>query len=112
MGKVIRKLAEGTVPEKTIFDKRLVVECCETFHLHWRNLRLELDHANWQDFIATMLEAERTWRAGGSPSAHNHFELLFKIGAVLHIGEDPFAFGFSLIKFLLLFIYGVASQVN
>ena len=79
MGKVIRKLAEGTVPEKTIFDKRLVVECCETFHLHWRNLRLELDHANWQDFIATMLEAERTWREGGSPPAHDHFELQRKL---------------------------------
>jgi hypothetical protein len=34
MGKVIRRLAAGTVPKQTIFDRRFVAECCETFHLH------------------------------------------------------------------------------
>jgi len=75
MGKVIRKLAESAVPAKTIFDKRVVVECCETFHLHWRNLRLELTHETWTDFLATMLEADRVWREGGAPASHTHFEL-------------------------------------
>jgi len=46
MGKVILPLSEGELSEKTIFDRRFVIECCETFHLHWRNLRLELSVDN------------------------------------------------------------------
>src|SRR4051794_1563634 len=75
MGKVIRRLAAGTVPEQTIFDKRFVAECCETFHLHWRNLRLELTPGNWSDMLAAFNEADRKWREAGSPPEHSHLEL-------------------------------------
>jgi tRNA A-37 threonylcarbamoyl transferase component Bud32 len=75
MGKVIRHLAEGTVPDKTIFDRRFVAECCETFHVHWRNLRLELSPENWKQMLAAFLEADRVWRANGSPDKHPHLEL-------------------------------------
>src|SRR4051794_2261486 len=75
MGKVIRRLAAGTVPEQTIFDKRFVAECCETFHLHWRNLRLELTPGNWSQLVAAFNEADRKWRAAGSPPEHSHLEL-------------------------------------
>jgi tRNA A-37 threonylcarbamoyl transferase component Bud32 len=75
MGKVIRHLADGTVPAKTIFDRRFVAECCETFHLHWRNLRLELSPENWKQMLAAFLEADRVWRANGSPDKHPHLEL-------------------------------------
>ena len=34
MGKVIPPLSEGELSEKTIFDRRFVIECCETFHVH------------------------------------------------------------------------------
>ncbi len=31
----------------TVFDRRFVLECCERFHIHWRNVRLELTPENW-----------------------------------------------------------------
>jgi hypothetical protein len=75
VGKVIDALAHGPMPEQTIFDKRMVVECCETFHLHWRNLRLELSPENWVDFLATMERAAAAWQANGAPRSHVHLEL-------------------------------------
>jgi GT2 family glycosyltransferase len=75
MGKVIAPLAKGSVPARTIFDRRFVVECCERFHLHWRNLRLELTADNWIEFARTFEAAIATWRANGSPREHFHLEL-------------------------------------
>ncbi|HZQ82086.1 MAG TPA: hypothetical protein VFB25_08930 [Gaiellaceae bacterium] len=87
MGKVIAPLAEGTVPEHTVFDRRFVVECCERFHIHWRNLRLELTADNWNEFVQTFEEAIATWRAHGSPREHPHLELgkyLMDLNEVVH----------------------------
>jgi hypothetical protein len=87
MGKVIAPLAEGTVPEHTIFDRRFVLECCERFHVHWRNLRLELTADNWIEFVRTFEEAIATWRAHGSPREHTHLELakyLMDLDEVVH----------------------------
>ena len=64
MGKVILPLSEGELSEKTIFDRRFVIECCETFHLHWRNLRLELSADNWIQLV----EAFETGIANGAPT--------------------------------------------
>ena len=75
MGKVIAPLADGKVPEHTIFDKRFVLECCERFHIHWRNMRLELTADNWIEFVRTFEEAIATWRSNGSPREHFHLEL-------------------------------------
>ncbi len=75
MGKIIRELAAGEMPEQTVFDRRMVVECCETFHVHWRNLRLELSHPNWVDFLDTVTRAGEAWRAAGAPAADPHLEL-------------------------------------
>jgi hypothetical protein len=87
MGKVIAPLAEGTVPEHTIFDRRFVLECCERFHFHWRNLRLELTADNWIEFVRTFEEAIAVWRANGSPREHFHLELakyLMDLNEVVH----------------------------
>ena len=87
MGKVIAPLAEGTVPEHTIFDRRFVLECCERFHFHWRNLRLELTADNWNEFVRTFEAAISTWRANGSPREHTHLELakhLMDLNEVVH----------------------------
>lgn len=75
MGKTLLPLATAKIPKKTIFDKRFVVECCETFHFHWRNLRLELTHENFLDFVATFEQALHNWRSAGSPSSAPHFEM-------------------------------------
>jgi hypothetical protein len=87
MGKVIAPLAEGTVPEHTIFDRRFVLECCERFHVHWRNLRLELTADNWNEFVRTFEEGIAVWRANGSPREHFHLELgkyLMDLNEVVH----------------------------
>jgi hypothetical protein len=75
MGKVILPLSEGELSEKTIFDKRFVIECCETFHLHWRNLRLELSAENWLQLVDAFETGIAKWRAHGSPRSHPHLEL-------------------------------------
>ena len=75
MGKVIAPLAEGVVPSQTIFDRRLVIECCERFHIHWRNMRLELTAENWKAFVSTFESAIAKWRECGSPDEHMHLEL-------------------------------------
>jgi GT2 family glycosyltransferase len=75
MGKVILPLSEGDLSEKTIFDRRFVIECCETFHLHWRNLRLELSADNWIQLVEAFETGIAKWRAHGSPRSHPHLEL-------------------------------------
>ena len=75
MAKIIAPLANANVPVNTVFDRRLVIECCERFHIHWRNVRLELTPANWDGFVNTFEQAIATWRANGSPRQHEHLEL-------------------------------------
>jgi hypothetical protein len=75
MGEVILPLADGEVPKHTIFDRRFVIECCETFHLHWRNMRLELSAENFVKLVETLEKAIATWRAHGCPPEHHHLEL-------------------------------------
>jgi len=75
VGKVILPLSEGELSDKTIFDRRFVIECCETFHLHWRNLRLELSADNWIQLVEAFEQGIAKWRAHGSPRSHPHLEL-------------------------------------
>ena len=87
MGKVILPLSEGELSEKTIFDRRFVIECCETFHLHWRNLRLELSADNWIQLVEAFETGIAKWRAHGSPRSHPHLELakfLMDTSEVIH----------------------------
>ncbi len=75
MGKVIRLLAASKLSQNTIFNSRFVVECCENFHLHWRNIRLELTPQNFSAIAQTVEAGTRFWQAQGSPSSHPHLEL-------------------------------------
>ena len=75
MGRILQHLAETNIDTKTIFDRRMVLECCETFHLHWRNLRLEFNHENFLKFIETVISAFKNWQANGLPRQHAHFEM-------------------------------------
>ena len=87
MGKVILPLSEGELADKTIFDRRFVIECCETFHLHWRNLRLELSADNWIQLVEAFETGIAKWRAHGSPRSHPHLELarfLMDTSEVIH----------------------------
>ncbi len=75
MRKVIAPLAKTNVPATTVFDRRFALECGERFHVHWRNVRLELAADNWIAFVHTFEQAIATWRANGSPREHQQFEL-------------------------------------
>ena len=57
MGKPLAILAHEKVNYKTIFSKRLSIESAETFHIHYRNLRLEFKKENFEIFIKAMKRA-------------------------------------------------------
>jgi len=75
MGKILTTLARSNVPRRSIFGERFVVECCETFHVHFKNLRLDLSPDDWRRLLAGIEEAGRTWREAGEPEQHPHLEL-------------------------------------
>ncbi len=75
MGKVIKRLASRSISQTTLYDRRVVLECAETFHLHWRNVRLEMSHANFRSFIAMLQRAMEAWKHHGSPEAATYLEL-------------------------------------
>ena len=40
MGQTIKTLAKEQLPGNPVFHNRFVIEVCEKFHFHYRNLRL------------------------------------------------------------------------
>lgn len=90
MGKTIIGLAEEKFEEKAIFNNRLVVEVCETFHVHYRNLRIVLSQKDWESFGKGMNDAWTRWVQRGRPSCSsaNHIELCRKEVAVSPIDND------------------------
>lgn len=75
MGKILTTLARSNVPRGSIFGERFVVECCERFHVHVRNLRLDLSPDDWRRLLTAVEEAGTAWRAAGEPDQHPHLEL-------------------------------------
>lgn len=57
MGKPLSILSQEKVNYKTIFSKRLSIESAETFHIHYRNLRLEFQKENFEILIKAMKRA-------------------------------------------------------
>ena len=80
MGKTIVNLADGKLEGKAIFDNRMVVEVCETFHVHYRNLRIALSHKDWEQFGKGMNDAWTRWVQRGKPENKQgtHIELCRK----------------------------------
>ena len=77
MGKTLATLANTEVESNPIFDDRFVAECCETYHIHWRNTRLELNEQDFQA-IATLFHGvyEQAQRDGWKkPQKDQHIEL-------------------------------------
>jgi len=42
-------------------------ETCETFHIHWRNLRSEFSEREWEQYVAAINEAYAWWVRHGKP---------------------------------------------
>lgn len=85
MGRTIVNLADGKLSGKAIFNNRLVVEVCETFHVHYRNLRIVLSQKDWESFGKGMNDAWVRWNQRGKPPCGSgHIELCRK-----EVASDP-----------------------
>lgn len=80
MGQTIRNLSTQEVSGAPIFPKRLVVECCEKFHFHYRNLRILLSLEDWREFASGVSQALERWENRGRPLPEEgtHIELCRK----------------------------------
>lgn len=79
MGKTLQTLAHKEVSNKTIFDKRFVVECVENFHIHYRNLRLSLSTVDFIELTKGCIQAFERWNTRGCPEHPQvHIELCKK----------------------------------
>ena len=89
MGHTIVNLADRKLDGSPIFDKRLVVEVAETFHVHYRNLRIVLSQKDWEAFGKGMADAWKRWNDRGCPPAGSgHIELCRKEVAESPIDND------------------------
>ena len=59
------------------FNNRFVVEACEDFHFHYRNLRLSISYADWPFFAKGFADSYARWEKQGKPFG-THTELCRK----------------------------------
>lgn len=79
MGKTIISLSKKELPKKAIFNNRFVVEVAESFHIHYRNLRIILSELDWREFGKGMHDSWKRWVERGEPLCGNkHIELCRK----------------------------------
>ena len=79
MGQVARHLSKQLLNIKPIFNSRMVVEVCESVHLHYRNLRINLSLSDWEQFSKGMIDAYERWKKLGEPKpGKTHIELCRK----------------------------------
>jgi hypothetical protein len=86
MGQTIQTLAERPLPPKAIFNNRFVVESCETFHFHYRNLRINLNFQDWLSMGKGFADAFARWMKKGQPVG-KHSELCRKDVARFPVDE-------------------------
>ena len=76
MGQVARHLSKQLLNIKPIFNSRMVVEVCESVHLHYLNLRINLSLSDWEQFSKGMIDAYERWKKLGEPKpVKTHIEL-------------------------------------
>lgn len=81
MGKVLRKLSEKKLgDDRGIFPNRFVIEVCEKFHVHFKNLRLMIGKSDWIEFANGVVDSFTRWKKRGEPEpdASSHIELCRK----------------------------------
>ena len=77
MGQTIRQLSHRPLSRPAIFNNRFVVESCESFHIHYRNLRINLGFQDWMSVGKGLSDAFLRWVKKGSPVG-GHTELCRK----------------------------------
>lgn len=81
MGQTIRTLAQRPLSQSAVFNTRFVVESCESFHFHYRNLRINLSFQDWLALGKGFSDAFMRWVRKGSPVG-GHAELCRKTVAL------------------------------
>lgn len=77
MGQTLETLAERKLTRPAVFNTRFVVESCESFHFHYRNLRINLSFQDWMSLGKGFSDAFMRWVRKGSPVG-GHAELCRK----------------------------------
>lgn len=92
MGHTLNALAEKKADNRVIFHHRFVVECCEAFHVHYRNLRILLSERDFISMAQGMSDALKRWEAKGKPetSPTTHIELCRKEVALRPVDDCKF----------------------
>lgn len=80
MGQTIQQLAHRQLSKPAVFNNRFVVESCESFHFHYRNLRINLSFQDWMSLGKGFSDSFMRWIRKGSPT-EGHTELCRKIVA-------------------------------
>lgn len=90
MGQTIEALKETKLEGQQIFPNRFVVECCEAFHVHYKNLRILLSTEDFKEMSRGMADSLRRWeeRRSPDPSKNNHIELCRKVVGQKNLGGD------------------------
>jgi hypothetical protein len=90
VGKTVVELASRKLEGQPVFPHRMVVEVAETFHFHYRNLRIALSQKDWEQFGKGMNDAWVRWVQRGKPEAKQgqHIELCRKEVATVPINND------------------------
>lgn len=57
MGVTLNLFSSNKVQVKTVFSRRISIERAETFHIHYRNMRLELSESNFRVFAKSLVNA-------------------------------------------------------
>lgn len=92
MGRTLETLGEKLSTNRVIFHHRFVVECCEAFHVHYRNLRIILSERDFVSMAEGMQSALKRWRDRGSPETgkDTHIELCRKEVALRPVDDNKF----------------------
>lgn len=92
MGHTLNALSEKQADSRVIFHHRFVVECCEAFHVHYRNLRIVLSERDFVSMAEGMRDALKRWRDRDSPetSKDTHIELCRKEVALRPVDDNKF----------------------
>jgi len=76
MGQNKQHLQQIDLQSQTIFPERAVIECDETIHVHWRNLRLEMSDEDFLAFADMMTRAMVAYKMQGLHTKEGqHLEL-------------------------------------
>jgi hypothetical protein len=89
MGKTLAKLASRSLDQNRICNTRCIVECCETFHFHWRNTRLEMAPADFLELLRMFSAAAREYEGRGKPATHSEAYIPLGRMQILHPDNSP-----------------------